>query len=131
MLAAIDANAPAVWAAITAFVSMLLVQIGRMVAESRKDKRLMMAELAREARESAWENAKQKSLERIASANERALVMQGQVAVHVAEVKYTLAEQDKLAIARHEELLVALRARCPLLVALPKLSKLTEPPKPK
>ena len=110
-------NAAATWAAATAFVSMMLLQIGKMVTEARKDKRLLLAELAREARETAGETAKQKSLERIADANERALELQGQVAVHVAEVKGALVGSDKLAALRHEELLTALRVRCPLMAA--------------
>ena len=124
-------DASAVWAAAGAFVSMLLVQIGKLVTDARKDKRLLMAEVAREARESAGETAKQKSLERIADANERALALQGQVAVHVAEVKGALIGSDKMAVLRHEEMLAALRAKCPLMPLVAKMSEQTQQQKEK
>lgn len=119
MIATDTSNAAAVWAAATAFVSMLLVQIGKLVADWRKDQRLMAAELAREAREAVGETAKQRALERIADTNERALVLQTEVATHVAEVRGAQIGQDKLAASRHEEMLTALRARCPLMAPPP------------
>jgi hypothetical protein len=117
-------NATAVWAAAGAFVSMVLVQVGKLIRDARKDQRLMMAEMAREARETAGESAKQKSLERIADANERALTLQGEVAVRVAQVQGAIVGQDKLATQRHEELMTAIRAKCPLLP----LVKISEQP---
>lgn len=118
----VTSNATAVWAAAGAFVSMVLVQVGKLIRDGRKDQRLMMAEMAREAREAAGESAKQKSLERIADANERALTLQGEVAVRVAQVHGAIQGQDKLATQRHEELLTAIRTKCPLLPLLGKES---------
>jgi DnaJ-domain-containing protein 1 len=107
MLAEIS-NDAAAWGAATAFVSMLLVQAGKMIAEWRKGNLALLAEQARDTRDAAGEAAKQRALERIAESNERGVLAQ-------AEVKAALLVQNGLNDQRHRELLAALSARCPLM----------------
>jgi hypothetical protein len=89
-----ESTSAGTWGAFGAIVTMILVQVGKMLSDWRKDKRDLFLDIQ-----------KASFLERIAKSNEDALRAQ-------LEVKVTLQHQAHLDDQRHKDLLVALNQTC-------------------
>ena len=104
ILAELSVTTAASIAAATAFVSMLFVQVGKMIADTRKDRRDSAALLESDRRIAAALVVQEKSLERIANATEKSLAA-------LLEMRITLQSHYTIAELRHIEVLAALRGK--------------------
>lgn len=94
MLSQVTLSDNAGWGAITAFVSMILVWLAKLLSDHRKDRRDLLLDAN-----------KQRALDRIADSNER--IRDAQI-----EVKTALVHNNEIAKLYYEQLRTAVEASC-------------------
>jgi len=94
MLSQVTLSDNAGWGAITAFTSMVLVWLAKLLSDRRKDRRDLLLDAN-----------KQRALDRIADSNEK--IRDAQI-----EVKTALVHNNEIARLYHEQLLKAVEASC-------------------